>query len=265
MARLPRLTPDIWTVVIVLALAIIGVLLIYPLYNIFLASFLDNETAEFTTANYAQILGRNYYRTALYNSIMVGFGGMVGAVLLGVPLAFFTTRFAIKGRSVITTLAILALVSPPFIGAYAWITMLGSNGWLRHWLEALGVAPGVRPQILSLRIPADGGGLGHGKPFLGRGRGELGVQALGSVHADHLAHGISCGERRRLARLRALSGRLRHAVDHRAPVPGAVDPGLQSLYQRDRRQPGPGLHGEHDTHTDFSHLRVRAAAYDQPT
>jgi iron(III) transport system permease protein len=139
MARLPRLTPDVWTVVIVLALAIIGVLLIYPLYNIFLASFVDNETAEFTTANYAQILGRNYYRTALYNSILVGFGGMVGAVLLGVPLAFFTTRFAIKGKAFITTLAILALVSPPFIGAYAWITMLGSNGWLRHWLEALGM------------------------------------------------------------------------------------------------------------------------------
>ena len=64
---------------------------------------------------------------------------MVGALIIGIPLAYFTTRYQIKGKSLITTLAILALVSPPFIGAYAWITMLGSNGWLRHLLQNFGI------------------------------------------------------------------------------------------------------------------------------
>ncbi len=130
---------DLWTGVTVFAFAVMAVLLVYPLYNIFLASFTDNETGAVTLQNYAQIFGHRYYRTALYNSMMLGFGGMIGAVVLGVPLAYFTTRFAIHGKSVITTLAILALVSPPFIGAYAWITMLGSNGWLRAWLAAIGL------------------------------------------------------------------------------------------------------------------------------
>ena len=130
---------DLWTGVTMFAFAVMAVLLIYPLYNIFLASFTDNESGAVTLQNYAQIFGHRYYRTALYNSIMLGFGGMIGAVVLGVPLAYFTTRFAIHGKSVITTLAILALVSPPFIGAYAWITMLGSNGWLRAWLAAIGL------------------------------------------------------------------------------------------------------------------------------
>lgn len=130
---------DSWTGVTVLGFGVIALLLVYPLYNVFLASFLDNETGAPTLGNYVQILGHRYYRTALYNSVLIGFGGMIGAVLLGVPLAYFTTRFAVRGKSAITTLAILALVSPPFIGAYAWITMLGSNGWLRNWLSSLGL------------------------------------------------------------------------------------------------------------------------------
>jgi iron(III) transport system permease protein len=114
-------------------------LLVYPLWNVFQASFVDNETGRLTLENYGQVLGHRYYRTALWNSILVGFSGMIGAVLLGVPLAYCTTRYAIRGRSLVGTLAILALVSPPFIGAYAWITMLGANGWLRNWLAGLGL------------------------------------------------------------------------------------------------------------------------------
>ncbi|MEZ5824319.1 MAG: hypothetical protein R3C97_06150 [Geminicoccaceae bacterium] len=59
--------------------------------------------------------------------------------MLGVPLAFLTTRFLIRGRALIATLAVLAPVSPPFIGAYAWIMMLGNNGWLRAAFEATGI------------------------------------------------------------------------------------------------------------------------------
>ncbi|MBT4661535.1 MAG: iron ABC transporter permease [Candidatus Marinimicrobia bacterium] len=131
---------NIWTIVIFLAFLIVGLLLVFPLYNIFVASFLDNETGFFTLHNYTDILGRRYYRTAIFNSVIVGLSSMVGALLLGVPLAFFSARYNIKGKSIISTLAILALVSPPFIGAYAWITMLGSNGWLRQALESIGIS-----------------------------------------------------------------------------------------------------------------------------
>ena len=131
---------NIWTIVIFLAFVIVGLLLIFPLYNIFVASFLDNETGVFTLQNYTNILGRRYYRTAIYNSVIVGLSSMGGALIIGIPLAFFTSRYNIKGKSLISTLAILALVSPPFIGAYAWITMLGSNGWLRLGLESMGIS-----------------------------------------------------------------------------------------------------------------------------
>jgi iron(III) transport system permease protein len=66
-------------------------------------------------------------------------GGTLGALLLGVPLAYFTTRYRVFGRSVLSTLAVLALLSPPFIGAYSWIILLGSNGSLRNALLGIGL------------------------------------------------------------------------------------------------------------------------------
>ncbi|MGQ0665238.1 MAG: ABC transporter permease [Pseudomonadota bacterium] len=134
-----RLRLDFWTIVLVVALAVLAVLLVWPLYGMFAASFTDNRTGEITLANYARILGHPFYRGALINSLIVGAGGMLGAVLLGIPLAVLTTRYFIVGRELLATLAVLALVSPPFIGAYAWIMMLGQNGWLRTLLAEIGV------------------------------------------------------------------------------------------------------------------------------
>ena len=103
----------------------VAVLMVWPLSSIFAASFIDNATREPTLGNYARVLGQPFYRGALVNSLIVGVGGMLGAMLLGIPLAALTTRFVIAGRDFLATLAVLALVSPPFIGAYAWIMMLG--------------------------------------------------------------------------------------------------------------------------------------------
>jgi iron(III) transport system permease protein len=128
-----------WTMVMVLAFAVLGVLLVWPLSSIFSASFIDNTTRAFTLGNYVRVLGQSYFQTALVNSLIVGVGGMLGAMLLGVPLAALTTRYVIAGRDFIATLAVLALVSPPFIGAYAWIMMLGRNGFVRLPLEEMGI------------------------------------------------------------------------------------------------------------------------------
>ena len=130
---------NMWTGVVLFALIVVFILLINPLSNILLASFVDRKDGSFTLANYERILGLRYYRAAFINSLTVGFGGMLGAMLLGVPLAFLTSRFHIWGRSMVATLAVLALVSPPFIGAYSWIMMLGANGWLRRLLENIGI------------------------------------------------------------------------------------------------------------------------------
>lgn len=130
---------DFWTLVTVAVVAILASLLILPIASVFLVSFFDAATGEFTLNNYREIFTRNYYLSGLKNTMFVGFMGTLGACLIGVPLAFFTARFRVTGKSFISTLTILVLVAPPFIGAYAWIMMLGSNGFITNFFANLGI------------------------------------------------------------------------------------------------------------------------------
>jgi iron(III) transport system permease protein len=130
---------NFWTLVTIAGYAVVGLLLILPLFNIFKYSFIDKESGIVSLSNYVEFFSKPYYRTAIWNTLVVSVGGTLGALLLGVPLAFFTSRFRIKGSTLLSTLAVLSLISPPFIGAYSWIIMLGRNGFLRNFLAAIGI------------------------------------------------------------------------------------------------------------------------------
>ncbi len=131
---------DIWTFVLIAAWVILIALLIWPLSSVLHASLLDNETGAFSLIHYIEIATVKAYQRAIGNTLLAGFGGMAGALLLGVTLAFVTTRFHIYGRALIQTLAVVALVSPPFIGAYAWIVLFGASGVVRKGLATIGIS-----------------------------------------------------------------------------------------------------------------------------
>ena len=130
---------DVWSLVMLGAIGLLGLLLVWPIGQVLVLGFLDAQTQTFTLGNYQKILTHPYYLGALKNTLIVGGGGMLGACLLGVPLAYCTARFVVRGRSVIATLAVLALVSPPFIGAYSWVMVAGNNGWLTQNMKTLGL------------------------------------------------------------------------------------------------------------------------------
>ncbi len=135
---LPRRV-DFWTGVTILIVAMLAVLLILPILRVLSLSFVDADTGAWTLANYVEVFTRNYYVKGLKNTMFVGLLGTLGACLLGIPLAFFAARFHIWGRAWISTLAILVLVAPPFIGAYAWIMMLGANGFVTNAFQYIGI------------------------------------------------------------------------------------------------------------------------------
>lgn len=130
---------DFWSVCLAAGWAVIILLLIYPLQSIFSASFTDNVTGAFTVDNYLTVFSNRQYRASIVNTFIGGFGGMIGALVLGVTLATITSRFQIRGRAAISTLAVMALVTPPFIGAYAWIILFGANGVVRRALVDIGI------------------------------------------------------------------------------------------------------------------------------
>lgn len=133
---MPRL--NFWTLVSISTWLLLLVLLFLPVGSILISSVYD-DAGNFTLANYARFLSEPRFHRAFLNTLVVGFGGLAGALLLGSIMAFCISRFVIVGSRFVSLLAILALVSPPFIGAYSWIVLFGGGGLVRGWLRAVGI------------------------------------------------------------------------------------------------------------------------------
>ncbi len=130
---------DVWHLVTFIGFAIVIIFLIYPLFDVFQYSFKNKETGELSLANWKEFFGRAYYMRAFGHSMFISLATTFFSMVLGIPLGFFTTRYKIKGSNLLTTLSVLALLSPTFIGAYSWITMLGRNGFLRNLFSSIGI------------------------------------------------------------------------------------------------------------------------------
>lgn len=129
---------DFWTWVTLAVYLFLFAFIVYPLFSLLFTSFF-NDKGAFSLENYANFFKLKYFRNALYNSIMVSSLATVFAILIGVPLAYVTTRYDIPFKGLLQILVILSLLSPPFIGAYSWILMLGNNGFLTRFLHDIGI------------------------------------------------------------------------------------------------------------------------------
>ncbi|MBI3709639.1 MAG: iron ABC transporter permease [Proteobacteria bacterium] len=121
------------------AFAFLGLFLLYPLFGVFKASFLDPTGVSFTLDNYARVLSRAFYRASLTNSLTIGLGATLATTAIGVPLAFCLARLPVPGKPVLLALAALPLVLPSFVGAYAWVLLLGRSGIVSQALRAIGI------------------------------------------------------------------------------------------------------------------------------
>jgi iron(III) transport system permease protein len=125
-----------------LGFAFLGLFLLFPLFQVFNASFLDSEGTSFTFANYTKMLGRPFYRAAIVNTLEIGVAATVITTLLAVPFAFALARLPIPGKSAILAMASLPLILPSFVSAYALVLLLGRSGIVTQWLQAQGVGFG---------------------------------------------------------------------------------------------------------------------------
>ncbi|MEK8129946.1 iron ABC transporter permease [Paenibacillus filicis] len=129
---------DFWTFVTLLVYLFMFVFILYPLVSLFINSFYDEE-GRVTVQNYINFFQLKYYRTAMLNSFIVSGSATLLAVLIGVPLAYVTARYEIRFKGLIQIMIIMSLLSPPFIGAYSWILLMGNNGFITRFIHGLGI------------------------------------------------------------------------------------------------------------------------------
>ena len=135
-----------WIPILVGVLTIVTTLLflVYPLLRAIGGAFVANgdplAIENLTLANFERFFTSASYKRAFWHSLVVGLAATSLATLLALPLAYAVARVDIPFRRVVVALAVLPLISPPFIGAYSWIILLGRNGLItRAIAETTGV------------------------------------------------------------------------------------------------------------------------------
>lgn len=130
---------NFWNVIRIIAFATLAVVLIYPFFSMIRESFVSQDTGKFTLANYLEFFKYPYYYKTLFNSLSVVITATILSTLIGLPMAYIITRYNIWGKPLINIMIILSLLSPPFIGAYSWILLLGRNGFLTNSFRNIGI------------------------------------------------------------------------------------------------------------------------------
>src|SRR5438094_2162193 len=87
-----------------------------------------------TLAHYRDVFTDLALRKALWNTIVLAFWVGLVSVALGAPLAWLTARTDVPGRGLIRGLVLASFVTPPFLGAFAWVMLAGPNAGLINTL-----------------------------------------------------------------------------------------------------------------------------------
>ena len=142
--------------VFIIVILIFGVLLYfvaYPLYAVFRQSVMNDAGNFVGLANYIQFIQSAYFRQVFYNTLFISVIATAGAVIIGTIFAYGMTRTDLPLKSLFMITAILPMITPPFINAFALILLLGRNGvinvFLERWLGFRFVIYGYHGVILS--------------------------------------------------------------------------------------------------------------------
>ena len=125
---------EIWSVLSTVIILLYGLFLVYPLFLILQNSFSDLD-GSFSFLWFEKFFTERYYLQTLINSFSVTVWVTLVTMLLGYPLAYFYNMYEIKFKGFLQVVIILTAMSAPFVGAYAWIQLLGRSGIITSFLR----------------------------------------------------------------------------------------------------------------------------------
>jgi iron(III) transport system permease protein len=127
---------NIWLTLTILLLSLFLIFVVYPLALVLYKSVL-NENGQLSLAYFVKFFSRKYYWSTLVNSFKVTIVSTLVASVLGLAMAYLLRSVQIHGSKYLNVLIVISYLSPPFIGAYAWIQLLGRNGFLTRIVNQL--------------------------------------------------------------------------------------------------------------------------------
>ena len=129
---------NFWSLMTLFLFLFFVIALVYPLGTLVVNSF-STKQGTFSVQNYILFFQKKFYYSALQHSLYIGVITTVVSVIIGTFLAYVTHRYNVVFKGPLKILMILSLMSPPFIGAYSWILLLGRSGFITQLVAKIGI------------------------------------------------------------------------------------------------------------------------------
>ncbi len=128
---------DVWTYISLAIGFLLLLFLVYPLFSLLQESVIVDGT--FTLSQFKRFFSQKYYITSIFNSTKIALVVTILTLLIGIPFSYFYSFYNIRGKRMIFVLLLLSTMSAPYIGAYAWILLLGNSGVITNLLKSIGI------------------------------------------------------------------------------------------------------------------------------
>jgi iron(III) transport system permease protein len=135
----------------------------WPIAETLRGAFITND-GSFTLSYLLEVFRNPIYLEGLSNAFLLAVASTALAIVLALPLAFLSDRFAFPGKGILSGLVLVPMILPPFVGAIGVKQILGQAGALNSLLQAIG--------LMSPEHPID---------WLGQGR-FWGVVVMNALH-----------------------------------------------------------------------------------
>lgn len=107
----------------------------YPVWQVFKATIVGEEGIDLSII--VEQLTSSVFLHTLWNSLKLGMVAAFFATIIGFVFAFAVTRTSIKGKKFFHLIALLPIISPPFVIALSVILLFGRNGIISNGLLGL--------------------------------------------------------------------------------------------------------------------------------
>ena len=117
-----------WNLITGLCFLFFAFFFLYPISRTMANSVYDFAAGKFDFSSFTKFFTKKYYTTTVWNSLRVTSLATLSTAFFGTTLAYIGRTVKIRGKKVLDIVMLISVLSPPFIGAYSWIVLLGRAG-----------------------------------------------------------------------------------------------------------------------------------------
>ena len=120
------------------SIGFLGLFFVWPIAETLRGAFVGGD-GRFTVDYISEVFRNPIYVEGLWNSLQMGVWSTLLAATIAIPLAWISDRFLFPGKSLLSSLLLVPMILPPFVGAIGIKQILGLQGALNAFLESTGV------------------------------------------------------------------------------------------------------------------------------